>query len=255
MVSGNATPKDDSPVRLWGRLTRRFWWTVGVGLIALLMVAFLYDEAVTRALMAWPPHEQWFFATLTRLGEADWILYPALMLAVGGFLIRGLHLTYTSRWAALGASGLGWYVFIGVGAPSLLATLLKRLIGRARPLHLDELGTLTVKPLQLDWTFAGFPSGHATTAFAFAVIMASVLGPRWRWPLLILATLIALSRVVTGVHFLTDVVAGAALGTFGAVLVRDWFCARRFPVQEDLGGFRNRCRAPLSRFWKSLAAK
>lgn len=236
------------------RFPRRFWWRFGAGLLVLLVVGFLYDEAVSRALMGWPEHERWFFEVLTRLGEADWILYPALALAVGGFLIRGLHLTYSSRWAAIAASGLGWYVFVGVGAPSLLATIFKRLIGRARPIHLDEMGTLSFHPFQMDWSLAGFPSGHATTAFAFAVTMAAVLGARWRWPLFIFAALVALSRVVTGMHFLTDVVAGAALGTFGAILVRDWFCARGFPVKSYMGGFRHRGIAIFRRIWNRQSA-
>lgn len=229
----------------------KFWWRVGFGLVALLGVAALYDEAVSHALTNWPAHERWFFHVLTRLGEADWILYPALILALGGFLIRGLHLTYTQRWAALVTGGMGWYLFIGVAAPSLVATILKRLIGRARPVHLEELGTLAFQPFTLDWTFASFPSGHATTAFAFAVTLTALLGIRWRWLFFAFAALIALSRVVTGMHYLTDVVAGAALGTFGAILVRDWFAARRFPVELRRGVPAGRIAPPLRRFlWR-----
>lgn len=238
-----------------GRLSfgdRRFWIRVGIGLVALFVFAALYDEAISRALTGWPDHERWFFAKLTRLGEADWILIPALVLAVSGFLIRGLHLTYTSRWTAISAAGLGWYVFIGVGAPSLASTFLKQVFGRARPVHLDEMGPLFFHPFQFDWSLASFPSGHATTAFAFAVTLTALLGPRWRWPLFIFATMIALSRIVIGMHFMTDVVAGAALGTFGAIQVRDWFCARRFPLEIRMGGFRHRCGAPVLRLWTRL---
>ncbi len=203
----------------------------------------------------WPEHERSFFGVLTRLGEADWILYPALVLAAGGFLIRGLHLTYTTRWAAIVTSGIGWYIFIGVGAPSLVATIAKRLIGRARPMYLDETGALSFSPFTWDWSLAGFPSGHATTSFALAVTMTALLGIRWRWPLFAFAALIALSRVVTGMHYFTDVVAGAALGTFGAILVRDFFAARRFPIEMRNGLPTGRVAAPLSRFWSRLGKK
>jgi len=55
------------------------------------------------------------------------------------------------------------------------------------------------------------PSGHAAGAFAAAVAVGLV-HPRLRWPLLALAGLVALSRVWLGVHYLTDVIVGAALG-------------------------------------------
>lgn len=228
---------------------RRFWVRVGIGLFVLFFVALLYDASVTRALTGWPAHERAFFEWLTRWGEADWILIPALVIAIIAFLGRGLHLTYTNRWRLTALGGLGWYIFIGVGAPSLVATIFKRLFGRARPVHLDDLGTLSFQPVQFDWSLAGFPSGHATTAFAFAVIMSSLFARRWRWLFFCFAVLIALSRVVTGMHYLTDVVAGAALGTFGAIAVRDWFAARRFPISPAGAGFRNRAATPLARGW------
>lgn len=63
-----------------------------------------------------------------------------------------------------------------------------------------------------------FPSGHAATAFAGATVLAAYL-PRFRTPLLALATLIALSRLYNGVHYPTDVVAGAAVGAAIALLL------------------------------------
>ena len=64
-----------------------------------------------------------------------------------------------------------------------------------------------------------FPSGHATTAFAGATMLA-VLLPRYRVPVLVLASLVALSRLYNGVHYPTDVVAGAAAGAAIALLLR-----------------------------------
>ncbi len=67
------------------------------------------------------------------------------------------------------------------------------------------------------------PSGHATTAFALAVSLIVAVpwirGRRWRSAaLLVWASLTAVSRVVLGVHYVTDVVAGALLGTGCALL-------------------------------------
>jgi undecaprenyl-diphosphatase len=56
-----------------------------------------------------------------------------------------------------------------------------------------------------------FPSGHTLHAISFAVLMASYF-PEWWAPLAAFALLIALSRVILGLHYPTDVAAGAALG-------------------------------------------
>jgi undecaprenyl-diphosphatase len=67
----------------------------------------------------------------------------------------------------------------------------------------------------------GFPSGHATTAFAFAVLVIAFLPARWRPVPLLLATVVGVARLYAGAHNVLDVVAGAAVGTiFASVL---WF--------------------------------
>jgi undecaprenyl-diphosphatase len=65
-----------------------------------------------------------------------------------------------------------------------------------------------------------FPSGHAARAFLIWVLVIA-LGPTWLAPLLMLwAPLVALARVAMGVHYLSDVVAGALLGTaLGAAMM------------------------------------
>ena len=85
--------------------------------------------------------------------------------------------------------------------------MFKRAFDRPRPSLVDP----SVHPLVAVPHSAAMPSGHASTAFAAAVAVGLV-HPQLRWPLLALAALIALSRVWLGVHYLTDVIAGAALG-------------------------------------------
>ncbi|MDP9285952.1 MAG: phosphatase PAP2 family protein [Actinomycetota bacterium] len=70
---------------------------------------------------------------------------------------------------------------------------------------------------------SSFPAGHAATAFAGAVVL-SVVAPRLAPAFLGLAVLIAISRVYVGVHYPTDVLAGAVLGALvgaaGAAVLR-----------------------------------
>jgi len=67
-----------------------------------------------------------------------------------------------------------------------------------------------------------FPSGHATRAALLAVLAAG-LGPAWfGWALAIWAPLVILARVAMGVHYFSDVVAGAILGLAIGWLALHW---------------------------------
>jgi membrane-associated phospholipid phosphatase len=101
-------------------------------------------------------------------------------------------------------------VALAVGAAELTVIGAHALIHRHRPFE-HQLGKQEHGH--------SFPSGHATTAFAGATMLAAYL-PRYRVPLFALAALIALSRVYNGVHYPTDVVVGAALGVAIALLLR-----------------------------------
>jgi undecaprenyl-diphosphatase len=101
-------------------------------------------------------------------------------------------------------------VAVAVVSADLLAELGKLLVHRHRPFE-HQLG-----PSERDHSF---PSGHSATAFAGATMLAAY-APRLRVPLYALATLIALSRLYNGVHYPTDAIAGAALGTATALLLR-----------------------------------
>ena len=80
--------------------------------------------------------------------------------------------------------------------------------------------------------YASLPSGHTTTAFAAAVAIAA-LWPKARTRCWSYAVIIAVSRVVITAHFVSDVVAAAFVGAFGAILVRNWFAARGLVFVPD----------------------
>jgi undecaprenyl-diphosphatase len=94
------------------------------------------------------------------------------------------------------------FVLAADGIGDLLATLVKDATGRARP---------PVHRLGASVSSSSFPSGHATTSFACATVLAAFV-PRWRPAFFALAVLIALSRLYNGDHYPLDVVGGALLG-------------------------------------------
>lgn len=111
-----------------------------------------------------------------------------------------------------------WLV-LQVGLTVILAEAisggLKPLLRRDRP---SDSGTDPLPLVDVPATYS-FPSGHATVSFACAAILTFAL-PRLVVPFYALAALIAFSRVYVGVHYPSDVVVGAVLGTLIAIALR-----------------------------------
>lgn len=96
--------------------------------------------------------------------------------------------------------------------------LLKNLIARTRPYEvIPELTYLVSKPGDYS-----FPSGHTGSSFAAACVMFRELPKKYGVPALVLAILIALSRLYVGVHYPSDVLFGMISGiaiSYGAVAI------------------------------------
>ncbi len=92
--------------------------------------------------------------------------------------------------------------------------ILKNVIARVRPYEAIE-GLNRIIEKQADFSF---PSGHAASSFSVAVSIFLCFKKNIGIPALILAFLIALSRLYVGVHFPTDVLCGALSGTLLAIL-------------------------------------
>jgi membrane-associated phospholipid phosphatase len=134
---------------------------------------------------------------ITQFGGTGWLLI--IMALLGGIE------AYRHRNLAI----IGYLATVGLGV-SLLNNGLKRLVERERP---------NVLPLS-DFSSWSFPSGHAAAAAAcwaaIALVAARHLGRRGRTGAALVAMLItigvAVSRVLLGVHWVTDVIAGVAVG-------------------------------------------
>lgn len=122
---------------------------------------------------------------------------------------------------------VGIVVIVALAASAGVVQLIKHLIGRARPLD-----------LLVPSDFGSFPSGHTANAATVAVVLLLIL-PRVAALIVGIAwtVLMALSRTVLSVHWLTDTVGGALLGAGIALLVVGIFAswAVRPPVVERVG--------------------
>jgi len=160
---------------LWGHIDRR-------------------DQRLMRRMNRWraPRWIRFWMIAATRMGDG-WIWYGLglMLFAYGG----------PQRFSAIGAAGsaavLGIFVF----------TALKRLSQRPRPCQIEPHCWSKVLPPDK----FSFPSGHTMTAFSVALVV-SYFYPSLEGVLFFLALSIAVSRIVLGMHFLSDVLAGMVMG-------------------------------------------
>ncbi len=141
---------------------------------------------------------------ITQLGATGWLL---LVMAVIGVI---------EAWHFRKVAVLGYLAAVGIGV-SLINNGLKHIVERERP---NELRLTSVSGFS-------FPSGHTAAAAACWAAIALVVARRWSRPgrraaavaVFVITLLVAASRVLLGVHWLTDVIAGALTGWTWFILV------------------------------------
>jgi undecaprenyl-diphosphatase len=152
------------------------------------------DYQLMRRVNRWraPRWVRWWSIGATRAGDG-WLW------SLCGVALLASHDAdrYAAVVAALLAVAMGIVVF----------RMLKRAVGRKRPcVHEPHCWATLLPPDQFS-----FPSGHSITAFAVAVSLGYFYPPLLAG-LLFCAASVAASRILLGLHFLTDVLAGSALG-------------------------------------------
>ena len=224
----------------------------GAAIVALFLFGmFFVDAAVTNAVMRLPHWAKAFFDAITDYGKSGWFLWPLGLL----FLALTALPPVAPRFAQLVVAAIMvrvGFLFVAIGLPSLFVTIIKRMIGRARPMVTGHVDPFVFSPFIWRSDYAGLPSGHTTTAFAVLVAF-STLWPRSRTIVLVYAVLIAMSRVVVTAHYTTDVLMGALVGTVGALMVRRWFALRRLGFSVGPDGVPHMYPGPSVRRIKSVA--
>lgn len=163
-----------------------------------------------------------FLKNVTKPSEA--LAWPGSLLIEGSLYAVG-KLTHHPRTAEV-----GWHGAEAIFVATAATNVLKKLVGRARPYVSGD---------PHDFKFGGgfgaghdrssFPSGHTTTAFAFAAAVASESRTKWPkewWSATLIpigvysgATVVGISRLYHNAHWASDVALGAAIGTFSGIKV------------------------------------
>lgn len=134
-----------------------------------------------------------FWKTITHLGDGGlfWIVTAVFL-----FLWKNTRKAGTAALLAL--------VFGG----GITNVMLKNMVARTRPYEIVE-GLNRIIARQSDFSF---PSGHTCASFAAAFAFYRILPRKWGIASLVLASLIALSRLYVGVHYPSDILGGIVVG-------------------------------------------
>ncbi len=194
-------------------------WLAGLITVLAIIVSSRYDEHARAWVAArGQPSAIWFF--LSRIGQSDWMLIPS------GLALVAMRYLKQPRFGGRGGfdtiEDMVLFFFTAIAATGIAVLIVKYSLGFSRPTVAGErvIHLFAFKP-----KYAAFPSGHSTTAAAFALALTLL----WRplavivWPL---AIAIGASRVMVNAHRVSDVVAGLSFGAWGTFFVALWFAKR-----------------------------
>ncbi len=117
------------------------------------------------------------------------------------------------------------YLFLTVAVSGLICDIIKVFVSRARPIELFQNQLYGLRWFKTHAQFWSFPSGHSTVIAALAMAV-SLLWPRSWLFCLVIALMVAASRVILTAHYLSDVMAGLYLGSISSYYLMQYLARR-----------------------------
>lgn len=192
-------------------------WVV-IATTAIILLSFFYiDEPVAYYFQhkAFGTQYPWLFS-FTSLG--DFKLY------LGAFFLMALFFRYLKRLRRFEICS--WYLWLCVLIPSMVCTVLKIMLGRARPELLFSDHLYGFYGFNLQHSFWSFPSGHTTTIMGLMFGLCTIF-PRYFWGFMVFGLFSALTRCTLNYHYPSDVVAASYLALVQVGLLYRWFSSKK----------------------------
>ena len=200
--------------------TSRDAW-LAAGFAGLTVAMFPLDKHLAHSLRDSSLQSNRFFSDISR--GAETLVQPGAIIIGAGLYTVGR----IGGWRDV--ADLGWHGTESIIVASAATTVLKGMLGRARPYVSSDTNPHDFsfgRGFGKNGKYQSFPSGHTTAAFAVAAAVTSESRRWWpegQWVVAPVmyggATLVGLSRIYHDAHWASDVALGAAIGTFGGLKV------------------------------------
>ncbi|WP_180897812.1 phosphatase PAP2 family protein [Martelella soudanensis] len=217
------------------------WRGFAVAAAGLLFVAFAildYPVGLMARDLSGPIKEYGEF--VTHFGQSEWILITCALVFALGMTAAGTADDGDRRARAKGVflAQAASFVFLAVASSGIVVNLLKGIIGRPRPnmLVYHDLSPFAFDPVSFAGNYSSLPSGHSTTVAVIFTAAAFFL-PRHRILFFSLAVCVAMSRIIVGAHYPSDVIAGLAFGSWFTYLTAIFFSRYRMVFSIDERGW------------------
>lgn len=182
-------------------------------------IALYMKQSVTGDLMVLWKH-------ITQLGVATGYVIVALLLLYLGRIAQRVAAHQATAEAVAQVRRYATLLLAALAASGLVVNLLKIAFGRLRPKFLFEQNVYAFQPLNFDTGDNTFPSGHSQVIWVLAAVLCLAF-PRHRTLFITIAVVVALSRVIVSVHFVSDVLVGSYLGVASVLLLAPWILRRQ----------------------------
>jgi len=181
-------------------MTKNLWLTT-IALLVIITICYLYIDLPLSAYFYALRESQFvtFASVLTIFGEGVYYIVPSLIL----FMIFRKKNHYYGQ--------ISLFILATTSVSGILVNLIKPIFGRFRPKMFFSENLYGFNWFEVAFTMNSFPSGHSATALGAWLAFAMIF-PKYRILLLSIGILIASTRIIITAHYLSDVIAGSAVG-------------------------------------------
>ena len=165
-------------------------------------------------------HLKNFFINITEIGDSIWVFALCFFIYLFNYFLKKNSKKKLSGHNL--AKSFSLFLFIGTLITGITTQLIKHVVGRARPSYVDDTNLFDFSVFSFESAFHSFPSGHTSTIF-FLALTFSMLTPNIKYFYLFFAGIVAVSRVMVGAHFFTDILGGMIIAFIGIKLTTTLF--------------------------------
>jgi len=171
-------------------------------------IAYFFYENITGDLKE-------YIKLFSKSGEA---IYPIIIL-VFIFLISYKRYRFYEK--------LSLFLLSSIALSGIITDIIKFVVARYRPPMLFDKNLYGFKGFDIGFLVNSFPSGHSATAFSVGVGLMLIF-PKYKYLFLLFAFLVAFSRILLSVHFLSDVLIGSLIGGLTSIYLYNKFIEKGY---------------------------